>query len=178
MMMSAKRQLEIFMRFYLGSNPYKDSPPAADGCKVIILDTDHIGGGDECWVWKTFTRGMNPVYMDALDRSDATSEGSRKAMGHTLTCATRMNLAGMTPHNDLASTGYCLASPGKEYLVYLPEGGEGTVNLREAQGTLAVEWIQPTEGTIMSGGTSVGGDKRVFKAPFSGDAVLYIRRQR
>src|SRR5262245_55206800 len=28
------------------------------------------------------------------------------------------------PHGELASTKYCLANPGQEYLVYLPEGGE------------------------------------------------------
>jgi hypothetical protein len=94
-----------------GLNPYRDNP-SADGRKVVILDTDHIGGGDANWVWKAFTRGMNPIYMDTWDVSDATREGARKAMGHTLTCAKRMNLATMTPRNDLASSTYCLANPG------------------------------------------------------------------
>jgi hypothetical protein len=41
-------------------------------------------------------------------------------MGDTLTYAQRMGLASMAPRNDLASTTYCLAHPGMEYLVYLP----------------------------------------------------------
>jgi hypothetical protein len=31
----------------------------------------------------------------------------------------------MRPRGELASIRYCLAAPGKEYLVYLPEGGGG-----------------------------------------------------
>jgi hypothetical protein len=31
-----------------------------------------------------------------------------------------MNLTEMRPHDDLSSTTYCLAHPGREYLVYQP----------------------------------------------------------
>ncbi|MBM4083536.1 MAG: hypothetical protein FJ272_02005 [Planctomycetes bacterium] len=55
----------------------------------------------------------------------------------------------MTPRNDLASTQYCLADPGKEYLVYLPEGGEVTVDLTAASRTLAVEWFNPRTGAAV-----------------------------
>jgi len=82
----------------------------------------------------------------------------------------------MTPRNDLASTQYCLADPGKEYLVYLPEGGEVTVDLTAASGTLTVEWFNPGTGTATDGGTAPGGAKRAFKAPFGGHAVLYVWR--
>jgi len=36
-----------------------------------------------------------------------------------------MNLAAMTPQGELASTKYCLANAGTEYLVYQPKPGEG-----------------------------------------------------
>jgi Family of unknown function (DUF6298) len=106
------------------SGGYRDNPPAADGSKVIIADTDHLWGlgGDRTWVWKSFLRGLNPIYMDDLgeDSERATKEEARMAMGDTLRYATRMNLAAMVPRQDLASTTYCLADPGVEYLVYLP----------------------------------------------------------
>ena len=47
-----------------------------------------------------------------------------------------MNLAEMVPHGELASTDYCLANPGQEYLVYLPEGGEVTVDLSGEHGRI------------------------------------------
>ena len=45
---------------------YKENPPAADGCKVILSDTDHLWGmgGTQAWVWKSFLRGLNPLFMD------------------------------------------------------------------------------------------------------------------
>ena len=48
---------------------YRDNPPAADGTKVIITDTDHLWGigGNSAWVWKSFLRGPNPIFMDPYD---------------------------------------------------------------------------------------------------------------
>ncbi|MHC4400345.1 MAG: DUF6298 domain-containing protein [Planctomycetota bacterium] len=48
---------------------YRDNPPAADGKKVILSDTDHLWGigGNQAWVWKSFLRGMNPIFMDPYD---------------------------------------------------------------------------------------------------------------
>ena len=165
------------------SGDYMGNPPLANGRKVVISDTDHLWGvgGDRVWVWKSFTRGSHTIYMDPITKPDGTVEplwkDARKAMGLTLSLAKRMNLAKMVPHNKLASTLYCLANPGSEYLVYLPEGGQVTVDLTSTQGTFAVEWTHPVDGTVTPGEMALGGDKRAFKAPFSGDAVLYIQRQ-
>jgi len=38
--------------------------------------------------------------------------------------------------------------------------------------------MHPVEGTTTPGGTTTGGTIRTFKAPFGGDAVLYIRGNR
>lgn len=157
-----------------GLGPYRDNPPAADGRKVIILDTDHIGGGDANGVWKAFTRGMNPIYMDTWDQSDATRTGTREAMGHTLTCAGRMDLITMTPCADLANSGYCLANPRREYLFYLPEGGAVTVDLTAAVGRSNVEWIHPIEGAITSAQSIAGGGKRMLQAPLDGIAAAHL----
>jgi hypothetical protein len=173
---------------------------ASDGRKVILNDTDHSYfwtglkadglAAQRAWVWENFTRGSQCLFMDPyLDashdegRNDAVGgapdpywDTLRKAMGCTRACAERMNLASAAPHDALASTGFCLADPGKEYLVYLPEGGSVAVDLSASVGSLQVEWIHPVEGTITPGGTTSGGDRREFTVPFSGDAVLYIAK--
>ncbi len=152
---------------------YRDNPPEANGSKVIITDTDHLWGvgGDDVWVWKSFCRGLNPIYMDPLD-SDSTREAARKAMGDTLIYAKRMNLAAMTPQGSLSSTGYALASSGSEYLIYQPSSGRFTVNL--AAGQYTYEWFNPSNNVIASTGTISGGSQS-FTPPFSGDAVLYLK---
>ena len=49
---------------------YANAPPVAEGRKVSLLDTDHVFGvgGDRRWIWKAFTRGHNPIYMDPVWR--------------------------------------------------------------------------------------------------------------
>ena len=78
-------------------------------------------------------------------------------MGQTRRLAERVDLAAMAPRDDLASTRYCLAQPGSEYIVYLPEGGEVEVDLSGAAGSFHVEWIHPVEGTITQGEPVAGG---------------------
>ena len=162
---------------------YRNNPPAADGRKVILIDTDHLWGegGDPGWVWKSFTRGLHPIWMERikLAASDLPqAEAIRKAMGQTRRLAERVNLAALVPHPELASTGYCLAHPEQEYIVYLPEGGEVTLNLSAVAGTLAVEWIHPVDGTMTPGGSIEGAVRRLLKAPFTGAAAAYLKAQK
>ena len=145
---------------WISPNPeggYRDDPPAADGRKVILNDTDHLWGlgGNAPWVWKSFLRGMNPIFMDPYDgvvlgaKFDPQYEPVRKAMGVTLRVARELNLAAMTPRGELASSRYCLAGQsqrGMEYVVYVPRGEEVSVDLADAKGKLTVEWLDPVSG--------------------------------
>ena len=161
-----------------GLSDYTNNPPAASGAKVIILDTDHLGPrpADHTWVWKSFTRGNNPIYLDDDLAVDPLRETFRKSMGDTLTYAAKMNLTSMTPQGSISSTGYALANPGSEYLVYLPLGGSTTLNLSGVAGTFNVEWLDPVSGTVVSGELITGGGINSLTAPFGGDAVLYISK--
>ncbi len=114
------------------------SPPVADGSKVILADTDHLCGicGNRQWVWKSFTRGENPIFMDIYDNATSSrgmpfsnpAEGEvRLNLRYVRSYADRMNLTSMTPQPGLCSTGYCLAnasSDGAEYLMFLPAGAK------------------------------------------------------
>ena len=157
-------------------------PPAGDGRKVIIIDTDHIGSVDRTWVWKSFLRGHNPILMDWMRRpspwySPTDQEAMRKAMGHTRTMANRMNLAGTAPRNDLASTGYCLANPGTEYLVYQPKSGEA-FSIELKPGTYRYEWFNAAKGENSgTGSIRLSGGALQFKPPFDRDAVLYLKAE-
>jgi hypothetical protein len=107
------------------SSVYMSDPPDAGGAAVIILDTDHLWGigGDRKWVWKSFTRGLNPIFMDGYNGAgygvggagfnfnDPTWVKLRANMGYTLAYANRMNLLAATPRGDLCSTGYASPTP-------------------------------------------------------------------
>jgi hypothetical protein len=161
-----------------GAVPYGTDPPAADGSKVILTDTDHIWGtspgANSNWVWRSFTRGLNPIYMDPYD-GDPAHIGVRRAMGQTLGFARRLDLLNTAPRGDLTSTAHCLANPGSEFLVYKPGGGAFSVNLGATTGSYRVEWFQPATGAYSLEPEITASGQRQFTPPFSGDAVLYLR---
>ncbi len=162
---------------------YRDDPPIADGRKVILNDTDHLWGigGNQAWVWKSFLRGHNPIFMDPYDgvvlgeKFDSKWEPIRVSMGHTRRYTERMNLAAMQPFKDLASTKYCLANPGVEYLVYKPESDESSITIRLKSGRYKYEWFDANQGKILSkGAIRAEGREQTLQAPSKGDAVVYI----
>ncbi len=174
---------------------YRYYPPPADGGKVVLLDTDHLWGigGDSAWVWKTFTRGYNPVFIDPYDSSytaggltglgledagrvDPRWEPVRRAMGCTRMLAERLNLVGLTPRPELSQTGYYLASPGGECVVYIPREYPLAiwVDLSEARGSLRAEWLNPVTWEKVGEEKVEGGGKKVFTAPLTEDAVLIL----
>jgi hypothetical protein len=177
---------------WISPNPqggYRDDPPASDGKKIILNDTDHLWGlgGNHQWVWESFLRGLHPIFMDPYDGNVLNSgydtkalekeiEAVRKNMGYTLQYARKMDLMHMEPSNGLSSSGYCLAHKNEEYLMYIPEGNQLEADLNGASSIFNVEWFDPATGKKIDGGKVQGGKKVLFKSPFSSDeAVLYLK---
>ncbi len=198
------------------TEPFMSEPPALDS-KVILSDTDHEGGiaGSVQWVWKTVCRGLNPVYMDpmraqlvdllfpmypdhpppASAREQAirnNAEAIRSNFGYARALLSRMDLNAAVPHGELVSSGYALAIPGREYLVFLP-GSElqgidyaaerirkmslyekVSVDLGGSHQRYAVEWLRPSDGRTYAGPIVEGGGEHTFTAPFPRDAVLFL----
>jgi hypothetical protein len=177
--------------------------PPSDGTKVIVNDTDHSYGyvdfkrdgqpAQRAWVWENFAVGNNVLFMDPYltkwpernypEGSTADPEVGvrpdkywnviRDAMGSVETYANRMNLVAMTPQGSLSSTGYCLANPGVEYLVYQPSPKPFTVRL--PAGAYQFEWFNPATNLVAGTGVmTVAEGNQSFTSPFDGDAVLYL----
>ncbi len=171
---------------WVSPNPeggYRDDPPAATGEKVILTDTDHLWGigGNHVWVWKSVTRGLNPLFMDPWDAAnmpppmDPKWDPIRRNLGHARAMTSRMDLRRAVPRGDLSSTGYCLADPGRAYLVYLPDGGEAVVDLSDIGGEASVEWLDPRTGERTRTTLPAGAATRLV-APFEGDAAALVLR--
>ena len=175
---------------------YLDNPPENDGSKVVIVDTDHLWGhgGNPTWIWKSFLRGLNPIFMDSwcplpgeLNTANATTgkqnvrdypdwEPMRTTMGTIHAFARRIDLADMIPSKQLVSTGYCLAKPGSEYLVFMPcEHRHATLDLRAGSGPFTVEWFDPSEGKTLAKPPVSGGGLLTIENPYAGSAVLYLK---
>jgi hypothetical protein len=170
-------------------------PPANDGTKVILTDTDHYSPmkSDALWAWKSFLRGHNPILYDLgiingvkpPDPSSGTPsyeslEAARQAMGDTRRFAERINLVAMEPRGDLSSTGYALANPGEEYLVLEPHDTTEPFSVTLAAGTYTVEWYGVTSRETKRGAkVTVPREAAIsFTAPLAmtTPAVLYLKQ--
>jgi hypothetical protein len=167
-------------------------PPANDGSKVILSDTDHYSPfkNDALWAWKTFLRGHNPVLYDfgivmgvkasvpppGLPPYEA-AEPARRAMGEALRFARKVKLLEMVPSGELSTTGYALARPGQEYLVLQPSHEQRSFTVALTAGTYAVEWYGvDTHMTVPADSVTLKRPAPVaFNAPMA-PAVLYLKR--
>ena len=121
-------------------------------------------------------------------------------MGHTAWFASRLDLDRATPRPELASSGYVLADPGVEYLVYMPldphplslrrfssvSSGRSETSGRVSRRRSASISRRVPVPILWSGSTPraarrspaepvIGGGMQSFTAPFVGDAVLYLK---
>ena len=165
---------------------YRDNPPTNNGRKVILSDTDHLWGlgGNQGWVWKSFLRGLNPIFMDPYDGRildkpfNPRWEGIRKNLGYARQLAGEVSMRKMVPARTTASSGFCLQDIGREYLIYLPAGGDVTVHLSDAPGLFDVVWFNPNTGVRKSGNRCKGTGTRTLASPFGPvDVVLHMKKR-
>ena len=166
---------------------YTTAVANAPATKVSILDTDHIWGftipaaARVPWVWKSFTRGHNPIYITpqtGYAGGFSHYPEIENALGHAKRLADRTDLSYLVPSNDLASTGYCLASPNIEYVVYQPNNSTFTVTLPARN--FDYEWINPNTGVTTEQGTfRATSGNRTFTLPSGhSSGVLYLKLAR
>jgi Family of unknown function (DUF6298) len=163
----------------------KIGPAPNDGKKVIITDTDHLwgSGGSPLWVWKSFMRGMNILYMDVRFRRDGvpsrTDDTVRQGMGDVLTFSRRLPLAHLVPSLATCSTEFGMVDRGNEYVCLAPAGGTFTLDLSAAgDAYFSVAWFDVSARKSSATNVRVrGGQKASFSCP-SGDhpCVLHAKR--
>jgi hypothetical protein len=100
-------------------------------------------------------------------------------MGDTLRYAKRMDLIAMVPRGDLASTGFALANPGREYLVLQPRETSTAFSVTIEPGSYDVEWHSVSTRATTPGETlDVSSTSAIeLTPPFMGPAVLYLARR-
>jgi hypothetical protein len=81
----------------------------------------------------------------------------------------------MKPRQDLVDTGYCLAQPGKRYLVYLEKNG--SVNVQLEEGTYDVRWINARDTSDVREDGSVTTGEFLTSPPEGDDWLLYVIRR-
>jgi regulation of enolase protein 1 (concanavalin A-like superfamily) len=188
-------------------SPTQTSGTGTPPRKVNINDSDHSYFGmwndsaqtNRNYAWENFASGNQVLFMDPYviyyprenrnlspspvngisSAPDPRWNNFRDNLGYILRYSRKLNLAKVSAHASLSSTGWCLAqvpTVGAEYLVYAPSGGAFTVDLSAmaASRSLSVEWFNPATGATTAGSPVSAGATRSFTPPSGGDAVLYL----
>jgi hypothetical protein len=170
---------------------YQDNPVASSNRVIIVNNQDSFPGfrgGDAIWVWKQFLRGNSVTMLDSLTSTNlpgrfetvdaataALEDSARAGILSSRLAAELIDLRSVIPHGELSSTGYALAQPGHQYLVFAP-AGNFTVDLSAAQNTsLKVSWIDLFSGTLSSAGAIAGGSAtQSFTPPLATPTALLL----
>lgn len=158
----------------------------------LILDSDHVSNNVATFSSDVFMRAVcqghsGVLYMeDGFNFSAGTAvikPAIRSNLRLILQLTRRMTLALARPSSALASTGFCLAYPGFEYLAYQNAAAASfTVDLSSAPGKrFNVEWYNTNDDTqyvnrVIAGQVIGGSATQKFVQPFGGVAgvVLYL----
>jgi hypothetical protein len=99
-------------------------------------------------------------------------------MGLARKLSERLDLESLTPQSNLASTGYCLANPGQEYLVYKTREKNEKISINLKSGKYSIEWINPSNGkSHQAQDHQSKSDADSFTPPFRGPAILHLRKK-
>ena len=152
--------------------------------KLLLTGSTPIQAGSEKTVMRMITSvrawyaaltgGATAYCYHGYFRPDSNGEA---ATGTTTLANMLLTFQTMVPHDDLVVGGnaYVLATPGMEYLAYLPNGGSCQINLGAATGTLQYDWYNTRTFALSNGGTVPGGGATSFTAPDTNDWALWIR---
>jgi hypothetical protein len=158
----------------------KKNPPGNNSNKPGIVDLDHVspGSSDTGYVWTAFTRGY---HFNLYDKpfENPSSEGPqwrrvRHSVGKAVEYSSKLDLANITPREDLASTGFCLTKPGYQYVVYQPDD-EPIIVSGLSEGTSYYYEVYSAEQSkvVSEGYIQASGSSELFRSMGKG-TVLYI----
>lgn len=167
---------------------YFGDPPVEDAGRPLFMDMDHVAAtvndGDNDWnndpatPWKLFTRGYHVCvydsdYWEPGDHRDAWGR-TRRSCGATVALANRIDLARLSPRPALASTGYCLAEPGREYVILAPDRDVIEVKELAPHRRYELEWLPLTGGDPVTRETVIPDGATSSFTPLQANLVLHI----
>lgn len=124
-------------------------------------------------------------HSDVWNRIDAPNhysfsikgEGAADQLGVLYDFFTALPFWRMEPFDDVTGElAVALAEPGQTYVVYLPHGGEVTVDLSGLSGHFRTEWLEPRTGSVTRADTVSAGNQCAWQSPLPEDAVLCLKR--
>jgi hypothetical protein len=145
---------EAARRFRIDSRPYMNIEYGyeigADDIKTYKSWTTAPWQDMVVWAWSIYTGGGYPCYYYnnmAWDLVKPEPEPSGWKPHQWMSAfLDQLDLRPMLPDREYVSRGMCLAEPGRQFLVFLPEGGEVDVDLTSVEGAVRCEMLDVFTG--------------------------------
>jgi len=160
----------------------KKNPPANDAGKPGIVDMDHVspGSSDVGYVWSALTRGYHfSLYDKPFERPDMESpawQRIRSNVSQAAAYARRMDLSNAHPRVDLATTGFCLACPGEQYIVYQPKSEPFEVSGLIPQADYLYEWFDTDRHRVVEKNRFTSSAASKSFTPSKKEMVLFLEQ--
>ncbi len=150
---------------------------SADSLRRVVWEIVMAGGYQTAG--ETARRGTN-VWPDTgggwINGRGDDSMTMFLGFGHVVDYMTSFDWWKTNPHDELVDHGnYCLADPGHDYAVYLPQGGRFTLQLQP--GVYSVEWFSPLTGERISGQDASGPSWSSPAPPDAKEWAVILRKK-
>jgi hypothetical protein len=135
-----------------------------------------VYGAGGLWNWKL--RANEPGWPDWANSNVSWKEAIQLPgsgyVGYMGKALNSLDVVDIEKHPELAGGQLCLAKPGKLYIVYLPNGGE--VSIEKLPSKFSIRWFDPKKGEFVAE-HSDQSSQTDFKSPILGPAVLIVQNQ-
>ncbi len=163
----------------------RDNPKVYRINKPVMFDLDHVApeNHDPALVWKAFTRGYHySLYDHPFEQPQHETPAwqvVRANIRQTCLYSRRVHdLAQMHPREDLASTGFCLADEGQEYLIYAPRQEAIRIQGLQVGRKYQCEWFNTAKGSLEKTEQVTSNARTLTLLPPCPGAVLFLTNDR
>jgi len=143
---------------------------------VEPVPTFHSGGTRPwkdilLWTWAIYLGGGYACYYYSNTAWDLVKFRPEppgwKRYRYLMDLLSTLNVNAMEPHDELVDRGFCLADPGRQYLVFLPEGGDTDLALDAAPTGATAEclWMDAFSGARRSVGVRMTASRICLRNP-------------
>lgn len=140
-------------------------------------------GGPEDGVerfWRNLLGGSAAVRFHRPPTGNGLNDRAKASIRAARLVEDQVKFWDLVPHMELLAErgpneAYLAAQPGRHYALYFPHGGSVRLDLSNAPGTFALQWISVSEGSRFGDGQSLrGGGAVEIAAPFKGGWVAAL----
>ena len=156
--------------------PYKAPAASADAMRRVAWEIAMAGGYQTTGETAKRRTGVDPDTGGGFvnGRGDDTMT-MLKGYAHMVHFFSHFQWWKTDPHDELVNNGsFCLADPGRLYVIYLPYGGSVTAKLEP--GRYEMRWFNPRSGEYSTAGFAQGPNWTSSIAPDGEDWVIQLSR--